>query len=197
MKHAKKLTLSLIALLLAGVLCFAFVGCASYNEGYEQLFAYIEDNNKNEPGDTLQAEATFDNISSYDARILFTVTEKGNRIRATSISHDVIEGESSFLLEPDGFSAAAPIEVEVRTDKIGNYYYKGSTTLSSPTQSTFYITDIQYSTSIALNYKDVPITLQSTVKTRLETILKYTFSMFKSALEDELGIPLELFYNEA
>ena len=197
MKHAKKLTLSLIALLLAGVLCFAFVGCTNYNEGYEQLFAYIEENNINEPGDTLQAYATFEGIDKYDANVLFTVSEKGKRISASCNSRTVIEGDSNYYLNPEGFSAAAPIEVEVRTDKIGNYYYKGSTTLSSPTQSTFYITDIQYSTSIALNYKDVPVTLQSTVKTRLETILKYTFSMFKSALEDELGIPLELFYNEA
>ena len=197
MKHAKKLTLSLIALLLAGVLCFAFVGCASYNEGYEQLFAYIEENNKNEPGDTLQAEVTFDNISSYDARILFTVTEKGNRIRATSISDDVIEGQSSFLLEPEGFSESDPIEIEVMSDKIGGYYYKATSYLFTTTQTTFSLVNLQYSTSMVSNFKAVPSSLQSSVRQVLDMVVTYTGAMLKTALEDELGIPLELFYNEA
>ena len=35
----KKTMAAAVALLLAGVLCFAFVGCADYNDGYEQLYA--------------------------------------------------------------------------------------------------------------------------------------------------------------
>ncbi len=194
----KKTMAAAVALLLTDVLCFAFVGCADYNDGYEQLYAYIEENNVNEPGDSaLQAYATFEGIDRYDAYVLFTVTQKGNTIHASCNSRTVIEGESSYDLSPDGFSETAPIEIEVRTDRIGDYYYKGTTTLGSPTQSTFVISNIQYSTSIALNYKDVPISLQSTVRTALETVLKYTFSMFKSALDDELGIPLGSFYNES
>lgn len=194
----KKTMAAAVALLLAGRTLFCFCRVCRLQRRVRTAVRLYRRKQRKRTGDSaLQAYATFEGIDRYDAYVLFTVTQKGNTIHASCNSRTVIKGESSYDLSPDGFSETAPIEIEVRTDRIGDYYYKGTTTLGSPTQSTFVISNIQYSTSIALNYKDVPISLQSTVRTALETALKYTFSMFKSALDDELGIQLGSFYNES
>ena len=193
MKHAKKLTLSLIALLLAGVLCFALVGCGS-NQGYTKLYDYIKQNDISTTDGIIQASVDYDTTDSF---VIFTASaEQGDPVRVlvSNYASSNLDGEMSLQFDTDGFSASDPIVIET-IFHTSSRYYKGTADFTSFDQSSFTFRNIGSSTSENGTYTPVTSSMEDSVTDALIAATKFFCTVLEAVLSGEINITPESFYN--
>lgn len=192
----KKLRIIFACLLSAIVSCTMF-GCsaAEYNTGYDALWSYIFFHNESSTQGMIQASYE-GNVSSYYYNCVFATGEQGEDI-LVDVAFDGL-GAIEFLLDGNGFSEDEPLEMSIRTEQIGGFYFRGRTTVCSSEQDEFDISKLEFSyyqdwsrygdASEILGWRDI-IELEEALGIQASCGL----SVFESFCSDEFDLELTAF----